>query len=138
MTIVVAIVVGAVAFYGGMTYQKSQAPQPGSQAQNGGPGGRSQGRNGGNGQRPIAGEIISADDKSITIKLQDGSTKIVLLTDKTTINKAAEATKSELTTGQRVAAFGMENADGSITASNIQLNPMMFRNSGASPSPTSK
>lgn len=74
--------------------------------------------------RPVSGEIISSDDKSITVKLQDGSSKIVLFSDKTTINKASEGSKDDLKTGEKVVAYGTENSDGSITAANIQLNPM--------------
>lgn len=72
---------------------------------------------------PTAGEIIGADEKSITVKLQDGSSKIVLLSEKTQINKAEKATKEDLKKGEKVAVFGTENPDGSVTAQNIQLNP---------------
>lgn len=81
------------------------------------------------GFRPVNGEIISADDKSITVKLPDNSSKIVLLTDTTIINKSAEGAKEDLKTGEKVALFGTENSDGTVTAQNIQLNPA-FRNTG--------
>ncbi len=119
-----ALVIGAaVGFFGGMKYQSSKAPQTATNTA----GGRFQGRGGGtgaNGARPVAGEILSQDDKSITVKLQDGSSKIVFFSNVTAINKAATATKDDLKVGMRVAAFGSANSDGSITASNIQLNPM--------------
>ena len=73
--------------------------------------------------RPINGEIISSDDKSITVKLSDGSSKIVVLGTSTVINKADQATKDDLKVGEKAAVFGTENSDGSITAQNIQLNP---------------
>lgn len=57
--------------------------------------------------------------------MQDGSSKIVLFSDKTEINKAAEATKEDLKVGEKVAVFGTENSDGSVTAQNIQLNPQL-------------
>lgn len=134
ITIVAAIVVGALSFYGGTIYQKSQpavrGTQAGAQAANG-----RQARNGGaNGSRPVNGEIVSVGEKSISVKLQDGSSKIVLLTDKTSINKAADATVSDIKSGERVAAFGTDNSDGSITATNIQLNPT-FRNMTPNGSP---
>ncbi|MBI3342938.1 hypothetical protein HY032_02180, partial [Candidatus Gottesmanbacteria bacterium] len=53
--------------------------------------------------------------------------------------KAQSATKSDIQTGQTVAVFGSENADGTVTAQSIQLNPQ-FRMGGqregmTSPSP---
>lgn len=77
-----------------------------------------------NGFRPVTGEITSADDKSISVKLQDGSSKIILLSNKTQINKAETATKTDLKIGEKVMIVGQENSDGSIGATNIQLNPI--------------
>lgn len=119
-------------FFAGMQYQKTKV----SASMQGGKADTNQGRRfGANGQngnnRPIAGEIISSDDKSITVKLQDGSSKIVLISDLTQINKATTATRVDLKTGEKVAVFGNTNSDGSITAQNIQLNPQMFRNIGS-------
>ena len=87
-----------------------------------------------NGFRPVAGEIISVDDNSITVKLQDGSSKIILLSEETEINKAEKATITDLKTGEQVAIFGSENSDGSITAQNIQLNPQFGRIRNPTPS----
>ena len=131
--IVVVLVVSAGAFYGGMKYQDSKRTNTNRQFTNG------QGRPGGSGNRggfrPVNGEIISSDDKSITVKLADGSSKMVLLSEKTEINKANTATIAELKTGEKVAVFGAENSDGSITAQNIQLNPLFrgMREPAASP-----
>jgi flagellar basal body-associated protein FliL len=128
ITILVAVVVGAAGFFGGMQYQKSKLPVFNRQLM----GGRFDQRQNGqqqNGQnrtiRPISGEIISSDDKGITVKLQDSSSKIVLLTDTTIINKAEGATKDDLKVGEKVIVSGETNQDGSITAQNIQLNPAM-------------
>jgi hypothetical protein len=75
------------------------------------------------GFRPSVGEVLSVDDKSVTIKMQDGSTKIVLLSTATTYSKSNSGTKSDMTTGTTIAVFGTENSDGSLTAQNVQLNP---------------
>ncbi len=137
ITIIVAVIVGAGAFYAGMQYQKSQRPTFGNgqfsrQFQNGQAG--QSGARQGFGARPVTGEIISSDDKTVTVKMQDGSSKIVILSDKTSINKAAEATVADLKSGERISAFGTENPDGSITAQNIQLNPVFrMQERGASP-----
>jgi hypothetical protein len=96
----------------------------------GAPGGRFQGRGVGSSQgiMPVSGEIISQDDTSITVKLQDGSSKIVILSGNTNINKSSEGSKSDLKTGERVTAFGTTNSDGSITAQNVSIGGnMMFR-----------
>lgn len=84
------------------------------------------------GFRPVSGEIIASDDKSITVKMPDGSSKIVLISNSTSINKAASATKTDLVIGTTVAVFGQSNNDGSVTAQSIQLNPE-FRGQEVSP-----
>lgn len=92
------------------------------------------------GFRPVTGEIIQSDATSATVKLADGSTKIVILTDKTTINKAEAATKDDLKIGQTIAVFGSENSDGTVTAQTVQLNPQLRMGDlgGASPSAAPK
>lgn len=124
--VAVAVLVGAGAFFGGMKYQQGKRPNFARQFGNM-PGQAGQaGRTGGNrtGFRPVNGEIISSDDKSITVKLQDGSSKIVLFSDKTEINKASSGAKEDLKTGEKVMVVGTENSDGSVTAQSIQLNPI--------------
>jgi ribosomal protein S1 len=86
------------------------------------------------GLRPVSGEIISQDDKSITVKLQDGSSRIVILSDQTEINKTSEGSKEDLKTGERITTFGTENSDGSVTAQNVQLNPQIRVFNGSTPS----
>jgi len=130
VTVLIALAVGSAGFFGGMKYQQSKTPTSmGQFGRNGGPRvqGLNQQRPGGfnaQGLRPVAGEIISQDDKSITVKLGDGSSKIVLFSDTTSINKAAEGTKGDLKVGDSVRIFGIANSDGSVTAQNIQLNPV--------------
>lgn len=125
----VTILVGGVAFFAGTKYQASlKIAGPARQGLAGRNGG--QFRNGGN---AVNGEILTVDDKSISVKLPDGSSKVVLLSGSATISKAAEGTKSDLKVGERVIVFGTTNADGSVTATNISLNPAMR----PSPTPTS-
>ncbi len=125
ITVVVAVIVGAVAFFGGMQYQKMQRAYLA-----GGTAGRAGrfGQAGANGNfRPVRGEIIASDDKSITVKLMDGSSKIVLLSGNVAITEATSAGKTALVNGKQVMVFGAANPDGSVTAQNIQLNPTMGR-----------
>jgi hypothetical protein len=82
----------------------------------------------------VSGSIVSMDDKSITVKMNDGSTKIVLFADSTTYSNTVSAAKSDLKIGDSVAIFGTANSDGSVTATNVQLNPE-FGRLQASPAP---
>lgn len=122
--VILLLLVGGGAFFGGMKYQQSQQPTVSSQSMNGqrftGTGGQQNGTRTRGGQ--VVGGIISQDDKSITVKLQDGSSKIVLFSDTTTISKATEGSRNDLKVGERVGVFGTTNSDGSVTAQNIQLN----------------
>lgn len=133
VTIIIAIVVAAGGFYGGMMYQKNQAGnltgnqfyQQFGQGNQRGQSGGGRGRFGG----ATVGTVVSQDANSLTVQLQDGSSKIINVTGSTAYAKSDSASKSDIQTGMRVAAFGIPNSDGSITASNVQLNPPtgMFR-----------
>ncbi len=79
------------------------------------------------GNGPIAGEIINQDETSVTVKLSDGSTKIVLVTDQTAYTQASEAAKSSLKVGDQITAFGPQNQDGSVTAQNVVIGQLMMR-----------
>jgi len=46
------------------------------------------------------------------------------MSDATQINQVASATKSDLKVGTTVVVFGQTNSDGSVTAQNIQINPL--------------
>jgi len=130
----IALVVGGVAFYGGIQYQKSQSFATGRNFMSGQQGtGRSGvgNRKVGNGQ-PVSGEIIAIDETTLTVKLPDGSSRIVLFTDKTIFNKTANVQKSELQVGEKIGVFGTNNTDGSVSAQNIQLNPQFRMNGNAS------
>ncbi len=137
MTLIITVIVGAVAFLGGMKYQQSKATTPQGQTAQGASGQRGQRGQGrfGNGTMPIRGQIIASDDKSITIKLMDGSSKIVLLSNSTQISKMADASKSDLAAGQQVLVLGT-NSNGAIVAQSIQLNPRFGAGPGATGSGT--
>lgn len=124
---IVVLVVAGVAFFAGTKF----SPAANQQAR-GNRAGQFTNRSEGGG-RPVSGEVLSLDDKSLTVKLPDGSSKIVLLTDNVTVSKTESGTKTDLQIGSKVGIFGTDNSDGTITAANIQLNPM-FRGSQASDS----
>ncbi len=126
--IAIVIIIGGVAFYGGMKYAESKKSiggrngfaefgnlPPGGQVRLGGPGGKVGGAN------FTSGEIISKDDKSVTVKLPDGGSKIIFFSDSTKITKSTEGSAEDLKVGENVMANGTANQDGSITAETIQL-----------------
>ncbi|MDP3762492.1 MAG: hypothetical protein Q8Q97_00270 [bacterium] len=128
IVIATAVVAGGGAFYGGMKYAQSKAPQrlqqlganagarlPDGQGFRGGSGGN---RNGGG---FTAGEIISKDDKSVTVKLQDGGSKIVFFSDSTEVVKSVSGSSGDFEVGKNIVVNGTANSDGSITAQSIQL-----------------
>jgi hypothetical protein len=121
ISVIALLLVGTGAFFGGIKYQQSKAAAFGRQMGMRGNGNfRSQDNSN---FRPVNGEVINTDEKSITVKLQDGSSKIILVSSSSTINKTETGTSADLTEGTMVMVFGSENSDGSITAQNIQINP---------------
>jgi hypothetical protein len=83
----------------------------------------------------VNGSILSIDSKSITVKLADGSTKIVLFGGSTTYSNTVAVQQTDLKVGSTVLVVGSANSDGSVTATNIQINPASLRPQG-SPVPT--
>lgn len=131
--VIVAILFGALGFFGGMQYQKSQRSaaygQIGAQGQ-----ARRLGQNGGQNAQAVRGQVLSADNSSLTVKLSDGSSKIIILSSSTSITEATATSKQSLKAGEQVAVFGSSNSDGSVTAQNIQLNPQTGQfNRGGNP-----
>ena len=129
VTIVLVVVIGAGAFFGGMKYQQSKRVTRGNFAVGQfGPGGQGTNRQGGqNGQnfRPVSGDVISKDDKSITVKQADGSSRIVIYSQSTEFLKSTTGSVDDLKTGDRVMVVGTTNSDGSVTAQNVQINPVL-------------
>jgi len=128
ITVVIALIIGAGGFFGGIEYQKSKTPAPrgfgNMSAEQRTQFGARAGRSGvPGGDAFSSGQIISKDDKSITVKDQNGSTKIVYFSDSTQINKADKGTTNDLSIGQNVTVSGKSNSDGSLAADSIQIRP---------------
>ena len=129
LAVILIVVAAAGGFYAGLQYQKSQRGDQfaGRFGVNGqGFGGRLGGANGAN-FSPVRGQILSISDNSITVKQQDGTTKIVVVSSTTAFANTQKAEKTDLKTGDNVMVEGTINSDGSVTASNVSINPQAFR-----------
>ena len=130
--VIIATVFLVVGFTAGLFYQKSKTPSFGGNRQGQMSRGSNTNDNNGTGQKnngqfgvfkPTSGEILNVDDKSITVKMDDGSSKIVLISDSTSINQSTSASKTDLKIGVKVSVIGDQNTDGSVTGKTINLNP---------------
>ena len=140
--IAVAVIVGG-AFYSGMKYGQGKAQRGLSQAdfQNlrnlspeerqqrlqqmgmAGAGFQNRGFDSRTGEGFVSGEIIFKDQKSITVKLRDGGSKIVFYSDATEVGMLVNGALSDLEVGKQVIVNGKANQDNSITAQSIQTRP---------------
>ena len=129
--IVVVLIVGGICFFAGMKYGQNKnsvsmdfsnfnGARSGQGQQVGAGFNRMSGRGG-----FVSGEVISKDDKSITVKLPDGGSKIIFFSGTTTIAKSTDGTASDLENGKTVMVSGTANSDGSVTATNIQIRSQM-------------
>lgn len=150
-TVLVPVVTGILAlvlgFAGGTLYEKNKVPQRGTSVFQTGANFGSRGtyngaaptrtgntngiaaRNG----APVSGKITAADATSITVQSNDGSSKIVLLSDQTKINKTTTGTAADLQVGSEVMIVG-NTTNGTITADSITLGG--FMRDQISPTPT--
>lgn len=129
------VVAGGLGFLGGSQYQKAQTPNgsnfPSMQNMtstqrdqmrqqaggNGAPSGNVAGRGG------VSGSIVSKDDKSMTVKLSDGSTKVVYYSSSTSVSTQSAASANDLAVGKKIQVSGTSNSDNSTTANQIIIVP---------------
>jgi hypothetical protein len=128
VSLVVSVaIIASGAFYGGMTYAKSKTPTrpAGANMRVAGAGGAA--RQFGSGQGGAGGfttgEVLSKDDTSITVKLQDGGSKIVFISASTTVSTTSQGSLNDVTPGTNIMVGGSANQDGSVMARTIQIRP---------------
>jgi len=113
-----AIVSAIIFFYGGMKYGEQNTAGGRQQLQQT----RSQ-RSGGfqQGGGFVTGQVLSKDEQSITVKTRDGSSRIVLYSNSTSVNKPVPGSINDIYPGTEVMVGGTQNSDGSVTAQTIQV-----------------
>jgi uncharacterized protein YneF (UPF0154 family) len=125
LIIILLIFVGVGGFFGGMKYGESQAlknltPEKMreifQQTR-----GQFQTKRQRIAQGFILGEVISKDEKSLTVKLPDGSTRIVFLSESTQILKSVQGNIQDIEIGKQVIVSGEQTTEGSLTAKTIQI-----------------
>ncbi len=125
----VAVIIALIgSFYDGMQYQKSKAGGRGAFAA--GAAGRAGAMRNAMGGF-ATGDILSHDDTGITIKMRDGSSKIILVPASAAVLKSTSGSLGDLSVGQSVTVTGSTNADGSINAQTVQIRPAGMATPGA-------
>lgn len=129
--ILAALLIGAVSFFAGTRYQSSKGSNlaestlgksaaQGQRAQQAGQTNNKMGQANQQGGM-VNGEITSKDGQSLTVKMSDGSTKIVIIADSTSYKKSTDAVVADLTVGENVTVIGTTNTDGSVTAKTVTV-----------------
>lgn len=127
----VALLVGMGSFYGGMAYANAKSPMRAFQRGQGGMMGGDARRGGNQAFRIqggmmggfVAGEVLSNDGKTLTLKMRDGSSKLVLIGESTEVSLFVAGKPADIEVGKNVSVQGNANTDGSVTAQSIQLRP---------------
>lgn len=129
--VLVCLVVAGLSFWGGMKYGQSKNSNFALNSRQGGfnqnlvagqNGGRI-GMRGSTGGGFVTGEILSKDEKSMTIKIRDGGSKIVFFSPTTKVEKTVDGTIVDASVGKQVTIVGTTNSDGSVVATSIQMRP---------------
>jgi cytochrome c-type biogenesis protein CcmE len=133
LVVAICLVVAGLSFRGGMIYtnSKSSSDKFANSAQNGfnqngiTRTGNGMMRGGVNGGGLVSGEILSKDDKSMTIKLNSGGSKIVFFSPSTKVEKTVDGSIADVIVGKQITVIGVANSDGSVNATSIQLRPVL-------------
>jgi hypothetical protein len=126
--LVVAAVFSVGAFFSGMSYAENRTPSFGNLPMgangqfsgNGMQGGATRTDRNGAGNL-ISGEVIGKDTAGITMRLQNGSTQIILVGSSTQILKSTPGSLDDLDQGSTATVSGTKNSDGSVAAQSIQI-----------------
>lgn len=124
------VAIAGASFWGGMTYQKTRTQSNlrnfvGNRTD----GNRVMLRNGNGTQLPagmggrgmVSGEVSKIEDMTLTVKLPDGSSKIVILSNETKYLTSTPGSKDLLKEGTKVKIEGSNSNEGITTANQVQI-----------------
>lgn len=120
--LIILILVAGISFYVGMEYQQKKLPQRAFFQREGAGQSFNQIR-----ERMLSGEVISKDEKSLTLKLVDGSTRIVFISESTKVSKMTDGSLNDVQIGNQVMIVGNQTTEGTFLAEQIQISPRMFQ-----------
>lgn len=127
--IIVLIIIGSGAFYGGMKYAQNKTSRGFAQGVeerqqlfqgSAGQGFQTEMRRDA-GLNFLRGAVIAKDEQSLTLKMPDGGSKIIFFSDSAEISKTIEGSVDDIEIGKQIIISGEENPDGSYTAKTVQL-----------------
>ncbi len=121
----IAAVLLAGAFFGGVATQAAVAdePQPAAQGPRLFPGGQGPGGGSGAGRNGAIGTIDRIEGGDIYVKTMDGRTVKVSTSDSTKVRVSQDGALSDLQAGQNIAVQGSTGSDGTVTAQTITQQP---------------
>jgi len=112
---------------GGFTPPGGAAGQPGAGMRGGG---------------MVVGKVVSSDAKSITVKLAQGGSQTIYVTNSTVYNELAKVSAADASVGTTITASGTTADDGSVTATTIMIGSLPGfggpRGMGRAPATTSQ
>lgn len=126
-SVIICVAIAGLSFWGGMSYRKSKSVgTSASRTQQENFAGRTgpsstQGARNNTGGGLVSGEIMSKDDTSITVKLQDGGSKIIFFAPSIKVEKSVDGLLSDMAIGKQVVVVGVANPDGSVNAQSVSI-----------------
>ena len=71
--------------------------------------------------RALVGEVLGVEDGALTLKTQDGGSKIIFFAESTQVREIISGSVDDALEGEQIVVFGQENPDGSYSAQAIQF-----------------
>ena len=90
----------------------------------------------------VVGKVVSSDGKSVTVKLAQGGSQTIYVTDSTVYNELTKVNAADASVGTTITASGTTADDGSVTATTIMIGSLPGfggpRGMGQAPATTSQ